>query len=144
YCFDLVKRDHFDYMVFGHRHLPVDMEIAPSSRYVNLGDWISYFTYATFEGSELKLMKRMSDGPLSEDVRIAGAPARSTQSPVSELGGMTVNERLFHMGLFEEFDLAISRQDVARLQEILALLEIGQENTNAIITRVLPMLGTDK
>jgi UDP-2,3-diacylglucosamine hydrolase len=62
-------------MIFGHRHLPIDMEVAPGSRYVNLGDWISYYTYATLDGQELKLMKRMSDGPLSGDQRITGGPA---------------------------------------------------------------------
>jgi UDP-2,3-diacylglucosamine hydrolase len=76
-------------MVFGHRHLPVDMPVAPvaagsasrdlaatdGARYINLGDWITYFTYAVFDGDELKLMKRTSDGPLSGDVRITGGPA---------------------------------------------------------------------
>jgi UDP-2,3-diacylglucosamine hydrolase len=75
YCRELLKSERFDLMIFGHRHLPIDMEIAPGSRYINLGDWISYFTYATFDGQELKLMKRTSDGPLSDDVRITGGPA---------------------------------------------------------------------
>ncbi|MBK6341956.1 MAG: UDP-2,3-diacylglucosamine diphosphatase [Flavobacteriales bacterium] len=75
YCKDELKKQHYDYLIFGHRHLPIDMEVAPGSRYVNLGDWISYYTYATFEGQELKLMKRTSDGPLSGDVRITGGPA---------------------------------------------------------------------
>ncbi len=75
YCRDELKKQHYDHMIFGHRHLPIDMEIAPGSRYTNLGDWISYYTYATFDGQELKLMKRMSDGPLSGDVHITGGPA---------------------------------------------------------------------
>jgi UDP-2,3-diacylglucosamine hydrolase len=75
HCRELLRTERFDYMVFGHRHLPIDMEIAPGSRYVNLGDWISYFTYATFDGQELKLMKRTGDGPLSGDARITGGPA---------------------------------------------------------------------
>jgi len=75
YCRDELKKDRYDYMVFGHRHLPIDMEVAPGSRYVNLGDWITYFTYASFDGTELRLMKRMSDGQLSGDVRITGGPA---------------------------------------------------------------------
>jgi UDP-2,3-diacylglucosamine hydrolase len=75
YCKDELKKQHYDFMIFGHRHLPIDMEVAPGSRYVNLGDWISYYTYATLDGQELKLMKRMSDGPLSGDQRITGGPA---------------------------------------------------------------------
>lgn len=49
------KKEHFDYFIFGHRHLPIDFRISPQSRYLNLGDWITYFTYAIFDGSELEL-----------------------------------------------------------------------------------------
>ena len=74
-CPAWLMTDHFDHMIFGHRHLPIDMEVAPGSRYVNLGDWISYYTYATSDGRELKLMKRSSDGVLEGDVRVVGGPA---------------------------------------------------------------------
>ncbi|MCB9169739.1 MAG: UDP-2,3-diacylglucosamine diphosphatase [Flavobacteriales bacterium] len=75
YCKEMLKAEPFDLMIFGHRHLPIDMEVAPGSRYVNLGDWITYFTYAVFDGEELQLMQRTGDGPTSGDVRISGAPA---------------------------------------------------------------------
>jgi UDP-2,3-diacylglucosamine hydrolase len=75
YCKEQLARKHYDYLLFGHRHLPIDLEVAPGSRYINLGDWITYYTYATFDGTELKLMKRMGDGALSGDVRISGGPA---------------------------------------------------------------------
>ena len=47
-----------DYYVFGHRHIPLNIPIE-QSRYVNLGDWISHYTYAVFDGKalELKLWK---------------------------------------------------------------------------------------
>ena len=48
---------HFDYFVFGHRHLPLEIDLEKSSKYVNLGDWITYYTYAVFDGSELLLKK---------------------------------------------------------------------------------------
>lgn len=34
-----------DYFIFGHRHLPMTLEIDKKTTYVNLGDWIQYFTY---------------------------------------------------------------------------------------------------
>ncbi len=43
-----------DYFVFGHRHLPLEIKIG-DSWYINLGDWISHFTYAEFDGTEMKL-----------------------------------------------------------------------------------------
>lgn len=47
-----------DYFVFGHRHLPLDLVLSnEKSRYVNLGDWIEHFTYATLENGEMKLRK---------------------------------------------------------------------------------------
>jgi len=44
-----------DYYVFGHRHLPIDHPIEPDARYINLGDWIRYQTYAVMEDGVLHL-----------------------------------------------------------------------------------------
>ena len=52
-----LEQQHFDYFVFGHRHLPLEIDLKEDSRYVNLGDWISYFTYAEFDGENLELRK---------------------------------------------------------------------------------------
>ena len=43
-----------DYYVFGHRHIPLDIPI-DQARYINLGDWISHYTYAIFDGKALEL-----------------------------------------------------------------------------------------
>ncbi len=44
-----------NYFVFGHRHLPIDVIISENCRYLNLGDWIQYFTYAQYDGNNLEL-----------------------------------------------------------------------------------------
>lgn len=49
------QKPSIDYFVFGHRHLPIDRKVNAKSRYVNLGDWINYFTYAEFDGKDLLL-----------------------------------------------------------------------------------------
>jgi UDP-2,3-diacylglucosamine hydrolase len=41
--------------VFGHRHLPIDYRLNNESRYINLGDWINYYTYAVFDGVDMEL-----------------------------------------------------------------------------------------
>ena len=46
-----------DYFIFGHRHIPLDITIDGNARYINLGDWISHFTFADFNGSGLVLDK---------------------------------------------------------------------------------------
>lgn len=56
YIIETEKTKHFDYYIFGHRHLPIDKQIE-SSYYINLGDWLSYFTYAEWDGSKLSLKK---------------------------------------------------------------------------------------
>lgn len=57
YAREQLKLKHFDYFIFGHRHLPLDLKVAEKSRYINLGDWISHFTYAEFDGGLLSLKK---------------------------------------------------------------------------------------
>ena len=52
-----LKQKHYDYFLFGHRHLPMEIKVGPNSTYINTGDWISHFTYAVFDGKELKLLK---------------------------------------------------------------------------------------
>ena len=44
-----------DFFVFGHRHLAIDFRLNNGSRYINLGDWIKYYTYAVFGGDNLEL-----------------------------------------------------------------------------------------
>lgn len=56
YIIETEKTKHFDYYIFGHRHLPIDKQIE-SSHYINLGDWLSYFTYAEWDGNKLSLKK---------------------------------------------------------------------------------------
>lgn len=46
---------HYDYFIFGHRHLPMVISIAENSKYINLGDWIGYFTYGIFDGENFEL-----------------------------------------------------------------------------------------
>ncbi len=75
FCKDMLKQKKIDFFVFGHRHLAIDHRLTPLStpwrgaglpsvasakeggevRYINLGDWIRYFTYAVFDGEQLTL-----------------------------------------------------------------------------------------
>ncbi len=55
YCKEYLKKEHIDYFIFGHRHLPLDIKLDKDSRYVNLGEWMNYQTYAVFDGEKLEL-----------------------------------------------------------------------------------------
>lgn len=60
YAKEILQKKHFDYFIFGHRHLPLDINLPNNSKYINLGEWINYFSYAVFDGNnlELKYFKR--------------------------------------------------------------------------------------
>ncbi|MEY2638752.1 MAG: hypothetical protein RIR90_234 [Bacteroidota bacterium] len=55
YCKEVLLKEHYDYFVFGHRHYPIDFALNERSRYINLGDWIRNFTYASFDGQDVQL-----------------------------------------------------------------------------------------
>ncbi|WP_461597534.1 UDP-2,3-diacylglucosamine diphosphatase [Winogradskyella sp.] len=57
YCKRKLEEKHRDYFIFGHRHLPLDIELNNTSKYINLGDWIQYYTYGVFDGESLQLRK---------------------------------------------------------------------------------------
>lgn len=56
YSKEMLKKEHFDYFIFGHRHLPINKDLGQGSTYINLGDWITFYTYAVFDGEELQLI----------------------------------------------------------------------------------------
>lgn len=43
----LKEKPEIDYFVFGHRHLPLTRELAPGKYYLNIGDWMSHYTFLT-------------------------------------------------------------------------------------------------
>jgi len=57
YCKRKLQTQHYDYFVFGHRHLPMTITLNEQSTYFNLGDWIGYFTYGVFDGAQMTLEK---------------------------------------------------------------------------------------
>ncbi|PWH84015.1 UDP-2,3-diacylglucosamine hydrolase [Algibacter marinivivus] len=55
YCKRKLEDKHRDFFVFGHRHLPLNIDLNKNSKYINLGDWIQYFTYGVFDGETMEL-----------------------------------------------------------------------------------------
>ena len=56
YAKDYLKT-HADinFFIFGHRHIELDLMLTRNSRVLVLGDWITQFTYAVFDGEHLFL-----------------------------------------------------------------------------------------
>lgn len=60
-----LEQKNYDYFIFGHRHLPLDIDLDGKAKYINLGDWITYYTYAVYNGESLEL-KSYKSGKISE------------------------------------------------------------------------------
>jgi UDP-2,3-diacylglucosamine hydrolase len=60
YCKEVEATTHHDFYIFGHRHLPLNLPVGlqnpPQSKYINLGEWMNYNTYAVFNGQEVELL----------------------------------------------------------------------------------------
>ena len=56
YANEVNRTDPHDFYLFGHRHLPYTMN-GENFKCINLGEWFSHFTYATFDGKEMNLLK---------------------------------------------------------------------------------------
>ena len=52
---EVLKEKHIDFFIFGHRHLPIDFRLSEKSRYINLGEWMNFDTYAVFDGERLEV-----------------------------------------------------------------------------------------
>ncbi len=52
---ELLKTEHFDYFIFGHRHVAKNVQLSAKSNLVFLGDWIHHFSYGEWDGSKLKI-----------------------------------------------------------------------------------------
>ena len=50
-----LESKHYDYFIFGHRHLPMEIKVGKNSTYFNLGDWINFYTYGVFDGEKFEL-----------------------------------------------------------------------------------------
>lgn len=55
YAKEYLQQEHFDYFIFGHRHLPYDIKLGSNSRIINLGEWMYNCTYAVWDGEKLQL-----------------------------------------------------------------------------------------
>lgn len=57
YAKEQLQKEHFDYFIFGHRHLAYDIPLSANSRIINLGEWMRHCPYAVWDGKELALKK---------------------------------------------------------------------------------------
>lgn len=49
------KNPDTDFLLFGHRHILLDLKLNAKSRMLIIGDWLQYYSYAVFDGENLFL-----------------------------------------------------------------------------------------
>lgn len=52
---NILTTQHYDYFIFGHRHLALSLDLGSKSRYINTGEWLKTFSYAQTQGFEFEL-----------------------------------------------------------------------------------------
>ncbi len=57
HCCEIEQRQHHDFYVFGHRHLPLDLPVQEHSRYINIGEWLTHNTYGVFDGFDMTIQQ---------------------------------------------------------------------------------------
>lgn len=55
YSREVLQKEHFDYFIYGHRHLPMIVDLGQQSKYYNIGEWFGFNSYAVFDGEKLSL-----------------------------------------------------------------------------------------
>ncbi len=55
FCKKKLKNSFYNFFIFGHRHLPLKIDLGNNSFYFNTGDWINHYSFLVFDGSEVLL-----------------------------------------------------------------------------------------
>ncbi len=58
----LETHPEIDYFIFGHWHYPQEIRLTEKCKQLSLGDWLTHFTYAVFDGEDLKLLAFQHSG----------------------------------------------------------------------------------
>lgn len=54
---EVLEKEHYDYFIFGHRHLRLDIDLGSGSRYFNAGEWVHGSAYLKFDGEQVALLE---------------------------------------------------------------------------------------
>lgn len=55
YSKEKLESEHLDYFIFGHRHFPMKIKLSEKSELINIGDWLTNYTFAVLENGNINL-----------------------------------------------------------------------------------------
>lgn len=53
----ILEKEHIDYFIYGHRHLPMTYKLSQGATITILGDWVTKGSFAEWDGKKLSLRK---------------------------------------------------------------------------------------
>ena len=53
----ILKKKDINYFIFGHIHEPIEINISPTAKYINIGDCITHFSFLEFHENNLLFKK---------------------------------------------------------------------------------------
>lgn len=57
YALSVLKDNEIDFFIYGHRHLPLDIKLSDTARYINTGDWLVHDSFCKFDKTGVELVK---------------------------------------------------------------------------------------
>jgi len=57
YSKEILKKQDVNYFNFGHIHETIEIDISPTSKYINIGDCITHFSFLEFHKNNLLFKK---------------------------------------------------------------------------------------
>jgi UDP-2,3-diacylglucosamine hydrolase len=52
---EATKNPELNFLIFGHRHIPLQQKVGAKAEVIILGDWIGHFSYGVFEEGKMRI-----------------------------------------------------------------------------------------
>ena len=66
------QKEHFDFYIYGHRHVPKEHMLNENSKVIYLGDWFVNFSYGEFDGKDVRLRFYEDEGKRMRGENVVG------------------------------------------------------------------------
>jgi len=53
YSKEILKNQNINYFIYGHIHEPIEIKLNTTTKYINIGDWITHFSFLELDKSNL-------------------------------------------------------------------------------------------
>jgi UDP-2,3-diacylglucosamine hydrolase len=54
---NLLQNESYDYFIFGHRHIPMQLDLSAGAKLINTGEWLNQQTFACLNIDGMQLLR---------------------------------------------------------------------------------------